>query len=76
MNRKGDSFDKEFRLENKTKKTGSSRRKLPSWLLILAGVAVIGGVVAAHQPAAYHSDPDKQQYSGNQYGPETPGNRH
>ncbi len=52
MNRKGDSFDKEFQLENKNKKSGgSSRGKLPSWLLILAGVAVIGGVVAARQPA-------------------------
>ena len=51
MNRKGDTFDKEFRMENKKKKKGSSRGKFPSWLLILAGVAVIGGVVAARQPS-------------------------
>ena len=52
MNRKGDTFDKEFRMEKKNKKKGSSSRgKFPSWLLILAGVAVIGGVVAARQPA-------------------------
>lgn len=52
MNQKGDTFDKEFQMEKKNKKKkNSSRGKLPSWLLILAGVAVIGGVVAARQPS-------------------------
>ena len=65
MNRKGDSFDKEFRLENKNKKSGGSNRgKLPSWLLILAGVAVIGGVVAARQPAL-HTEENKAKTSIN-----------
>ena len=44
-----DNFDKEFRLEKKTK--SAARGKLPSWIMILAGAAVIGGVVAARQPA-------------------------
>ncbi len=42
------NFDKEFSL-NREKKTGRSAR-IPSWIMILAGVAVIGGVVAAKQP--------------------------
>lgn len=42
------NFDKEFSLnrEKKTRKNG----KFPSWIMILAGVAVIAGVVAAKQP--------------------------
>ena len=52
MDFKPDNFDNEFKMNKKTKKNGSVRKaKVPSWLLILAGVAVIGGVVAAKQPA-------------------------
>ena len=50
-----DNFDKEFSLNQNRKKT-SARGKLPSWLMILAGVAVIGGVVAARQPALRQTD--------------------
>ena len=50
-----DNFDKEFRL-NQTKKKTSAGGKLPSWLMILAGAAVIGGVVAARQPALHQTD--------------------
>ena len=50
-----DNFDKEFSL-NQTRKKTSARGKLPSWLMILAGVAVIGGVVAARQPALRQTD--------------------
>ena len=50
-----DNFDKEFSL-NQTRKKTSSRGKLPSWLMILAGVAVIGGVVAARQPVLRQTD--------------------
>ncbi|MBR6090238.1 MAG: hypothetical protein IKP86_09920, partial [Anaerolineaceae bacterium] len=49
MDFKTDNFDKEFDLNKQTaKKKGQG--KLPSWLLILAGAAMIGGVVAARQP--------------------------
>ena len=51
------NFDKEFSL-NQTRKKTSTRGKLPSWLMILAGVAVIGGVVAARQPALHQTDTD------------------
>ncbi len=50
-----DNFDKEFSLNQNRKKT-TARGKLPSWLMILAGVAVIGGVVAARQPAFHQTD--------------------
>lgn len=50
-----DNFDKEFSL-NQTRKKTSARGKLPSWLMILAGVAVIGGVVAARQPVLHQTD--------------------
>ena len=43
-----DNFDKEFSL-NKKKNT-AARGKMPSWIMILAGAAVITGVVAARQP--------------------------
>lgn len=44
-----DNFDKEFSL-NKKQKT-ARRGKLPSWLMILAGAAVITSVVALKQPS-------------------------
>ena len=50
-----DNFDKEFSLNQNRKKT-SARGKLTSWLMILAGVAVIGGVVAARQPVLRQTD--------------------
>ena len=54
MEFKPDNFDKEFNLDkvkNKDKKKKKNPRgKIPSWLMILAGVAVIGGVVAARAP--------------------------
>ena len=54
MEFKPDNFDKEFSLNKKKKKTNkTSRGKMPSWLMILAGVAVIGGVIAAQQPALH-----------------------
>lgn len=54
MEFKPDNFDKEFNLNKKKKKTNkNSRGKMPSWLMILAGVAVIGGVIAAQQPALH-----------------------
>ena len=55
MEFKPDNFDKEFSLnknKNKKKTKNSPRGKMPSWLMILAGAAVIGGVVAARQPAS------------------------
>lgn len=55
MDFKTDNFDKEFSL-NQTRKKTAARGKLPSWLMILAGVAVIGGVVAARQPALRQTD--------------------
>ncbi|MBQ6481766.1 MAG: LPXTG cell wall anchor domain-containing protein [Anaerolineaceae bacterium] len=54
MEFKPDNFDKEFSLNKKKKKTNkNSRGKMPSWLMILAGAAVIGGVIAAQQPALH-----------------------
>ena len=55
MEFKPDNFDQEFRLNDKKKKKNEKdpRGKIPSWLMILAGVAVIGGIVAARQPALH-----------------------
>lgn len=50
MEHKPDNFDKEFSLNNNKKNNKNSRGRIPSWLMILAGAAVIGGVVAARQP--------------------------
>ena len=50
MEFKPDNFDKEFNLNNNKKKNNSPRGKMPSWLMIMAGAATIGGVVAARQP--------------------------
>ncbi len=47
------NFDKEFSL-NQKKKTGE-KSKFPSWIMILVGVAVITGVVAAKQPVIRRS---------------------
>lgn len=55
MDFKTDNFDKEFSL-NQTRKKNVSGGKLPPWLLILAGVAVIAGVVVARQPALRQTD--------------------
>lgn len=56
MEFKPDNFDKEFSLNNNKKKNNKYRGKIPSWLMILAGIAVIGGVVAARQPAIHPTD--------------------
>ena len=58
MEFKGDNFDKEFTLNKKSgkKRKKTPRAKLPSWLMILAGVAVIGGVVLARQPGIRPAD--------------------
>ena len=55
MELKPDNFDQEFSLKDKKKKKNEKdpRGKIPSWLMILAGVAVIGGIVAARQPALH-----------------------
>jgi len=50
MEHKPDNFDKEFSLNNNKKNNKKPQRRIPSWLMILAGAAVIGGVVAARQP--------------------------
>ncbi len=47
-NMNNDNFDKEFSLNRQKKSAGHG--KFPSWIMILAGVAVIGGVVAAKSP--------------------------
>lgn len=49
-----DNFDKEFSVNQKTKK--APRGKLPSWIMILAGAAMITGVVVAKQPAVRQTD--------------------
>lgn len=65
MEFKPDNFDQEFNLnknKNKSKnkkRSKSPRGKIPSWLMILAGVAVIGGVVAARAPIAQTTNTTK-----------------
>lgn len=56
MESKQNNFDKEFSLNQKKKKSKRTRGKLPPWLMILAGTAVIGGVIAARQPAIHPAD--------------------
>lgn len=51
MEFKPDNFDKEFSFNKQKKTKKTSQGKMPSWLMILAGAAVIGGVIAAQQPA-------------------------
>ena len=43
-----DNFDKEFRLNSDKK--AAVRGKIPSWIMILAGIAVIAAVVIVKQP--------------------------
>ncbi len=49
-----DNFDKEFSLNQKSKNT--PRGKLPSWIMILAGAAMITGVVLAKPPANHPAE--------------------
>lgn len=76
MDFKGENFDKEFSLNKaQRKKKKAPQGKLPSWLLILAGVAVIAAVVIARQPGIRNADdgtrttvnmPASQMVSGDQ----------
>ena len=49
-----DNFDKEFSLNSKKKP--AVRGKVPSWIMILAGVAVMAAVVIVKQPFVRPSD--------------------
>ena len=43
-----ENFDKEFRLNGNKKRSGAG--KIPSWIMILAGAAIIAAVVIVKQP--------------------------